>query len=108
LPLYAVSAEEEIVAVAFGKVVHGDMKFNGHARDDRVLPNVKKQANWSELLAEWKKEAEALAGAFAAGEARVDPKKELQTCRYCDLQTLCRVYEKVNPLKEDEMEGTGE
>ncbi|HEY2338724.1 MAG TPA: PD-(D/E)XK nuclease family protein [Burkholderiales bacterium] len=108
LPLYAVSAEEEIVAVAFGKVVHGDMKFNGHARDDRVLPNVKKQGNWGQLLAEWKKEAEALGGAFAAGEARVDPKKELQTCRYCDLQTLCRVYEKVNPLRLDEIEGADE
>src|SRR5690348_16984939 len=71
VPLYAVSAEEEIAAVAFAKVIRGDMKFNGHARDDGVLPNVKKQTNWSQLLAEWKKEAEALGGAFAAGEARV-------------------------------------
>jgi probable DNA repair protein len=107
LPLYAISAEEEIVAVAFGKVVHGDMKFNGCARDDRILPNVKKQ-NWGDLLAEWKKEADALGAAFAAGEARVDPKKELQTCRYCDLQTLCRVYEKANPLRLDEIEGADE
>jgi hypothetical protein len=47
-------------------------------------------------------EAEALGAAFAAGEARVDPKRELTTCRYCSLQTLCRVYEKVNVLSETE------
>jgi hypothetical protein len=53
------------------------------------------------LLADWKREAESLGAGFAAGEARVDPKRELQTCRYCDLQTLCRVYEKLNPLKDE-------
>ena len=39
---------------------------------------------------------------FASGDARVDPKKLLQTCRYCDLQTLCRVYERVNALTDEE------
>jgi len=105
LPLYAVSAAEDIVAVAFAKVVHGDMKFNGHARDEKVLPNVKRNGDWKRLIDEWRSETEALGGAFAAGEARVDPKRELQTCRYCDLQTLCRVYEKINPLRLDETEG---
>ena len=66
-------------------------------------------ADVAPLLEDWRKEVESLAGAFARGEARVDPKRELQTCRYCDLQTLCRVYEKLNPLKEDEsMEGADE
>ena len=34
----------------------------------------------------------------------VDPKKELMTCRYCGLETLCRVYEKINVLAEEEFE----
>ena len=36
------------------------------------------------------------------GAARVDPKRELATCRYCAMHALCRVYEKVNVLAETE------
>jgi probable DNA repair protein len=108
VPLYAVSAEEDIAAVAFAKIAAGRKRLMGFSRTKNFLPEVDAAKNWGELLAEWRKEAEALAGAFAAGEARVDPKKELQTCRYCDLQTLCRVYEKVNPLRLDEIEGADE
>jgi hypothetical protein len=31
---------------------------------------------------------------FAAGGAAVDPKRLPQTCRYCDLPTLCRINER--------------
>jgi hypothetical protein len=78
------------------------MRFMGFSRDEKALEGVKKAKAWEPLLRSWRIEAEALGGAFAAGEARVDPKRELQTCRYCDLQTLCRVYEKVNVLAEAE------
>jgi RecB family exonuclease len=108
VPLYAVSAKEDISAVAFGKLMPGGMRLMGFSRDAKALPSVKKYDEWKKLFDDWRGEIDSLATAFAAGEARVDPKNELQTCRYCDLQTLCRVYEKVNPLKEDEMEGTGE
>jgi hypothetical protein len=37
---------------------------------------------------------ERLALRFAAGEAAVDPKRLPQTCRYCDLPTLCRINER--------------
>ena len=40
----------------------------------------------------------------ARGEAGVDPKRDLMTCRYCGLETLCRVYEKINVLAEEEFE----
>ena len=69
------------------------------ARKD-LIPEVKPAQDWAALLAGWKKEIEALGAGFAAGEARVDPKKLLATCRYCDLQPLCRVYERVNALEE--------
>ncbi|MNC99685.1 hypothetical protein D3C83_180510 [compost metagenome] len=58
--------------------------------------------SWPDLIAAWKKEAEALANGFACGDARVDPKNDLKTCRLCDLQTLCRVYEKYSVIGEDE------
>jgi hypothetical protein len=54
------------------------------------------------LLASWKRQIESLGTGFASGDARVDPKALLRTCRYCDLQTLCRVYEKVNALADGE------
>src|SRR5437660_1430680 len=105
LPLYAVSAKEDITAVAFARFRPGDMRFVGLSRDDKALPKVPKaKEGWQPLLRDWKKEAERLGRSFAGGEAGVDPKKDLITCRYCGLETLCRVYEKVNVLVEEEFE----
>ena len=70
------------------------MRFLGTSDDKDVLPEVKPAKSWPDLLADWKREAESLGAAFVAGKARVDPKNGLETCRLCDLQTLCRVYEK--------------
>jgi ATP-dependent helicase/nuclease subunit B len=105
LPLYAVSAQEEIAAVVFAKFRPGDMRFVGLARDDKALPRVTKPKDgWQPMLAGWKKEAERLGQSFAGGEAEVSPKRDLHTCRYCGLETLCRVYEKINVLAEEEFE----
>jgi ATP-dependent helicase/nuclease subunit B len=105
LPLYAVSAKEEITAVVFAKFRPGDMRFVGLSRDDKALPKVPKAKDgWQPLLRDWKAEAERLGRSFAAGEARVDPKRDLITCRYCGLETLCRVYAKINVLAEEEFE----
>src|SRR5882672_2366203 len=104
LALYAVAAKEEVTAVAFAKVRPGEMRFMGYSRDDKAIPKVQKAKAWQPLLQSWKKEAERLGQSFAAGEAGVDPKKDLMTCRYCGLETLCRVYEKINVLAEEELE----
>jgi hypothetical protein len=64
--------------------------------------------DWNGLIAGWKKELDALGAGFATGDARVDPKNLLKTCRDCDLQPLCRVYERVNALAEGEEDGEGE
>ena len=104
LALYAVAAKEEIAAVAFAKVRPGEMRFVGYSRDDKAIPKVNKAKAWQPLLQAWKNEAERLGQSFAAGEAGVDPKKDLMTCRYCGLETLCRVYEKINVLAEEEFE----
>jgi RecB family exonuclease len=107
LPLYAVAAPEALAAVAFAKVRPGAMRFMGFARSRGLVPNVREAKHWPALLAEWKRETDALGAAFAAGEAAVDPKRDLKTCLRCDLQTLCRVYEKFNVLEEaDDEEGT--
>src|SRR3954469_8823139 len=102
LPLYALAAPEDIAAVAFAKVRPGELRFMGFSRDKNAIPKVNAADDWASLLKGWRAEAESLGTAFAAGEARVDPKRELATCRYCPMQALCRVYEKVNVLAETE------
>ncbi len=102
LPLYALNASEDIAAVAFARLKTGEMRYMGFSEGKDVIPEVKQAKDWDGLVEGWKKELDALGSGFASGDARVDPKKLLQTCRYCDLQTLCRVYEKVNALAEDD------
>jgi probable DNA repair protein len=101
LPLYAVAAPEELAAVSFAKIKPGDMKFMGYSRAEHLLPNVQIYRDWEKLLADWKRDAAMLGKAFAEGDAHVDPKEDLKTCRRCDLQTLCRVYEKFSGLGSD-------
>jgi RecB family exonuclease len=108
LPLYAAAAQEELAAVAFARLRPGDMRFMGYSREEKLLPRVQLYRDWPGLMAKWKQEADALGAAFAAGEAPVDPKRDLQTCLRCDLQTLCRVYEKFNVLEEVEGEDAAE
>src|SRR6266850_6393862 len=100
LPLYAVSAPEQIAAVAFARLNPGEMAFRGFAKEKNILPKVELYRDWRGLLDQWRKETKELGAAFAAGDARVDPKYALKTCRLCDLQTLCRVYENINSLNE--------
>jgi probable DNA repair protein len=107
LPLYAVTAQEEVSAVAFARLRTGNMKFFGFSRHEDAIPGVKAALDWPALVADWKAELEKLAGEFAAGHAPVDPKRGLNTCRTCDLQTLCRVHERLSALTEDE-EGDAE
>jgi len=110
LPLYAVSQGDtdgagEVSAVAFARVKAGEMGFKGIARSDGLIPGVgtiakqrsaaaKDYESWEQLIGGWRYELEALGQAYAAGDARVDPKRDEETCRYCDLKPLCRINER--------------
>jgi len=114
LPLYALAVgEDEIRAVAFARLKVGRMGFAGLARDRAALPNVptvdkhrkaKAEGSWTQLLARWREEVDALGENFASGDARIDPKRALATCRRCDLRTLCRVHERLGALAEGDGE----
>jgi ATP-dependent helicase/nuclease subunit B len=101
LPIYAAAAKENITAVTYARLQPGRMCFSGYSKDKGALPKVEQYRDWDGLIASWQREAETLGAGFAAGDARVDPKKALQTCRNCDLQTLCRVHEKLSGLTDD-------
>ena len=105
LPPYAVSRNHDISAVAFARLKAGEMGFRGVSRNEGLIPGVatldkqrsgaaKDYGSWADLLAGWRHELEMLGQEFAAGEARVDPKRGDETCRYCDLKPLCRINER--------------
>ncbi len=113
LPLYVVGAEPDVAAVAFAQVKAGEMRFAALARDDDLLPDTKaysdsryrdRYGSWQEMLAAWRADLASLASGFAAGDARVDPKRYPETCRYCDVKPFCRVYERLENALDEEAE----
>ncbi|MEX2525624.1 MAG: PD-(D/E)XK nuclease family protein [Gammaproteobacteria bacterium] len=109
LPLYAVTRDAEVAAVAFGRLKRGrGFGYQGLASEDGILPATKafsasNQAKylisdahpvpeWSDLLASWRGVVAGLARGFLDGDARVDP-KDARACRYCDQHPLCRIHE---------------
>jgi probable DNA repair protein len=111
LPLYLVATEPAAAAVAFAQVKAGDMKFVALARDGNLLPGVKaysesyyrdRHGSWQEVIDAWRADLTRIAAGFAGGDARVDPKRYPQTCRYCDMKPLCRIHERLEyALEED-------
>jgi probable DNA repair protein len=79
LPLYALNAKQDIAAVAFAKLKTGEMRYMGFSEGKDVIPEVRQAKDWAALVEGWKKELDALGSGFASGDARVDPKKLLQT-----------------------------
>ena len=99
LPLYLVAAEPTARAIALARVRAGDIGFSGLAAEPGLLPGKStywssRYATWDMLVNQWSAVLERLAVQFAAGDAAVDPKRLPQTCRYCELPTLCRVNER--------------
>ncbi|MEP7068311.1 MAG: PD-(D/E)XK nuclease family protein [Usitatibacter sp.] len=103
LPMYALGGGEDVAAVAFGVVKTGEARFKGISREPKLLPGVvtidkdynakKMYRDWDALVGGWRVELEAIGRGFAAGDARVDPKRP-DTCKNCDQPMFCRIAEK--------------
>ncbi len=101
LPLYCVTNQEEVVAIAFAQLHPSALQFTGVSKRDIGLTSIKLLAEthhaqshlWNQQLEEWRKVLEKLANDFYQGKANVDPKKE-ETCLLCNLQPFCRIHEK--------------
>lgn len=113
LPLYVVGAEPEAAAVAFAQVRTGEMRFSALARDDDLLPDARafagtryatQHGSWQDVLAAWRTDLAAIAKAFIAGKAEVDPKQYPNTCRLCDVKPFCRVYERLEKALDEDAE----
>ena len=95
LPLYAiVAANEELGGVAFANLRAGDdLALKGFADSPAVLAKSSRMeaATLADQVDQWRQYLTALAEAFAAGDARVDPKAYPQTCTRCTQRILCRL-----------------
>ena len=107
LPLYLVMAEEHAVGVSFASLKRGQLGFSAIVKDADLLPGVKAFSDtigckhfvsWEELIATWRYYLTDLAEGFASGDARVDPKKYPITCTQCELQSFCRVHERIGSV----------
>ena len=104
LPLYAITRDHKVAAIAYGSLKRGKLGFVGLAEDEDILPKVKpdKDIPWQDQLENWREILIQLANDFRNGEASVEP--TTTACRYCDLHALCRIYERIETFDELEAE----
>jgi probable DNA repair protein len=96
LPLYAVTLEGDVKAVAFACLKKGRLKYHwlGERSDilDEMEDAVTVEGFWQNHLDEWEAVLGKLAEEYLQGHASVTPTKT--ACRYCDLHSLCRIHER--------------
>jgi ATP-dependent helicase/nuclease subunit B len=107
LPLYALArdkAEDKPVAgIAFGKVnqtKHEFVELAGGNVFKRARGASSYEEQWIESRAQWPDIFNSLAEQFLSGYAEVNPVDE-DTCRYCELQAVCRVSQ----LEQEALDG---
>lgn len=111
LPLYCISHEGPVSAVAFAQVNVKASKFLGLSNEVEVTKGITPfskskynigKPNWYHLIAEWRGVLENLAQDFLSGKAEVDPKEGSATCQYCDQAPLCRINELTQESASDD------
>jgi probable DNA repair protein len=107
LPLYAALSEADSVAgIAFANVRLGEeMMLRGYAVRPQLLTKadkLKEAGSVEEQIERWKSVLTRLAEEFAAGDARVRPKKYPETCRYCAQRLVCRLNTEALEAESDE------
>ena len=109
LPLYASHLNPD--AIAFAQVKRGQLNYTAASDPGISLPGIKavkfqkhiESDRWADLLTFWRDTLTTTAQNFYSGHHAVDPFKGRATCKYCDLQTLCRVEEThIAEIDEDE------
>ena len=96
--------EVAATGIAFGRVRSGKCDIVDLPKNISRATSESAEASlaWHTTRAAWQAELTTLARAFVAGNAEVAPKDALKTCRYCDLQVLCRVHEASLAIPDDE------
>jgi probable DNA repair protein len=100
LPLYCITSAEPPAGLAFAQIHASTVQLKGLSQKCLDLPEIKTfsekskadATSWEGQLAQWQLHLRQLFANFQTGTATIDPKNK-QSCDYCDLQTLCRIYE---------------
>lgn len=107
---YLAAVGEGVVAMATVNVTAREVRFDGIAASENLLPKVagvkaaagQSQDAWPSRVQEWRGLVERLAAAFAAGQAAVDPKP--QACDFCHVASLCRVGDSLMVVDDETLE----
>jgi len=102
LPLYAVACQPEPSGAAIAQVRPGDCTLKGESSAPDMAPGIG-TADWRSRMSEWRATLDRLVRAFAAGDARVDPRTSA-TCDACHLHGFCRIDElRTGPVTDVEL-----
>jgi len=112
LPLYALIQSDEVNAVTFANIRAGESKYVGVTsdqalmgidgkalRDVKQIPitkgssKLKHYESWEAMRDEWRQTIHDLADDHLKGNAQVDPKEYPKTCTYCDVNSVCRLFD---------------
>lgn len=105
LPLYCLTQPLNTTGIAFAEIHPDNLSFKGISKNDidipAILPIFKvshaENRQWEQQIQQWQMTLEQIGNDFHQGKANVNPKED-ETCQFCHLQALCRVYEKVEPV----------
>lgn len=106
LPIYAVTAEDEVAGVLFARLRTGELGFRGLAETPEIAPGIRvpeTQPPMAQTISDWRAVLDELGRGFREGRAHVDPKHPAKTCRYCELPSLCRISQGTVELAVQEM-----
>jgi ATP-dependent helicase/nuclease subunit B len=107
---YLAAVGEDVIGMATVNVTAREVRFDGIAASEALLPKVagiKSEGRqsleaWQSRVREWRGLIERLVGAFAAGQAAVDPKP--QACDFCHVASVCRVGDSLVVTDEEVLE----
>jgi len=111
LPLYQFCTEAD--AIAFAGIKKGELQFRFISETDTLFDkkyfspptqDPLKGKTWKEIKKFWETQIHNLAAEFQKGYAKVAPYNLSETCRYCQLETLCRKNELLPSLVWSEWE----
>jgi len=95
LPLYAITSEYTLSGLTYAILKSGEFRFDGYTEDDNIFPEQMKveACSMKDRLDDWKNTLGNLTDEFVKGNAVVNP-REISVCRYCRLDSFCRIEER--------------
>lgn len=95
LPLYGTTSHFPIDALVYAQLKNTQLCYKGVATEGINIEGLEQLSpeEWRQQKLQWSNDLNNLALQFTHGDARVDPKEGVSTCRFCSLKMFCRVGE---------------